>query len=404
MEFFERYYKIEELETTTYNSALLICQNQKSIGDFHLKTLLGFISSEMIILSQYFNKKKKILDFGFRKRGFSKDYKGVYLDPLTLLDKTQTDLIFLIKDLSIIKKNLTDLIDIDIEDVITKNILKFKMFLTQLKEWIIIKPSGNEDLLFKNGLYRDCFVFDYIIPSSKDVKFIRDSNLKDSFTRAIYLSANAYLEITSVDIISDMIYESNFQKSFKYTEMTYDLARQLNDESKHAEILADRVIKMGFDLGIAPIHLQTWLIYKNLNLISEKIVAQQVLQEGVGLDSSAGNIIKMLEVGDSETANVYTQITSDEKNHVALGLKWYHNLDSRPLDPMIEKITSIVNQYYVLPKVPIVPELRKLCGFSDAWIEQQIKEKGSLDLTPINNYIYKKISNGRKGISKLSIL
>jgi uncharacterized ferritin-like protein (DUF455 family) len=400
LEFGKRYLLVNELEMTTYSIGLAICESQKYYGDFHLKTTLGFLASDLLFFSQYINRKKLLLDIST-----SQQKKRIFLSrPNRDLSYFLLELKNIIKNISLIYNNLRNRIDVDLKIELFKYLKIFKEYRTQLTNWIIEKPTSVDELSYKNGLYRDCFVFDYVIPTDKEIKYIRDSNLKDDFTRAIYLSANAYLEITSIDIISDLIFEANKQESYKYEEMTYDLARQLNDECKHSEILADRVIKMGFDIGIAPIHTQTWVIYKSLNLLSEKILAQQVLQEGVGLDSSAVNIMKMLEIGDPDTANVYTQITADEKNHVCLGMKWYHNLDERPMDKMIEKITTIVESYYVMPKVPIIPELRRKCGFTDIWIEKMIKENGKIDLTTINDYIYKKITNGQQGIGRLPVL
>jgi uncharacterized ferritin-like protein (DUF455 family) len=388
MEFLKRIEIIDSFQKRAYNIAITLCYNQKTIGDFYLKTKIGFISADLLVLSQILDKKILLQNFGLLKTRTNTNNNILNYNPLSLLLYLLDEINDCIILCTSLVESTNDVMDYDLIFNLKIYIHKFFEYRKDILAWIGNKPTDDSSLNQKYDLKRDCLVFDFFIPSAAEVDYIRNIDLKDSLTRSLYLSSNAYLEITSIDIISDLIYEINLQESYKFKEMAFDLSRQLSDECKHAEILASRVENLGFELGIAPIHVQTWVIYKKLNLIADKIVAQQVLQEGIGLDSSACNIMRMLEIGDADTANVYTQITADEKNHVALGIKWFHNLDERPIENVIEDMTKIVNTHYVLPKIPIVPELRKLCGFSDKWIEKEIKDRGKISIKEINDTIF----------------
>ncbi len=381
MRFVDRVQRLAALRQEAWQLGLEICQLQRTFGDFHLKTALAVSTSDLVTLCDVLERKLTILDFGFARDGAGA--------PAALPEQPRSSaqsLERIRRQFEVIRgltRELLDGLDPYVDLRLQADLEAFLGLSTRdsdaLHEWVALGPTDDAELQHQLGLARDCALVEADLRARERVgRRITDAELRDPFIRACYLSANAYLELTSLDIVSDLIVRAAREPRSEHRKLVSDLNRQLLDEARHAELLAARVERLGFELGGTAVSLHTWNVYEAFDGIAERLVVQQVLGEGVGLDSSAHNIIRLVDAGDLETADIYAQITADEKTHVELGVRWASQLACRPIADLIAEIAERADVIDPLPRVPVALELRRQCGFPAAWLDQQAADKGAL--------------------------
>ena len=136
-------------------------------------------------------------------------------------------------------------------------------------------------------------------------------------------------------------------------------------------MLAERLSNTGFELGMTSVSLNTWNCYKSFKSLPEKIIAQQIVQEGVGLDSSALNIKRFKKIEDMESCLIYQKITVDELNHVKLGVNILNSLIPNQVNAtevFFETKKRVLKIDPFLPKVPAFVELKRKTGMPKEWM------------------------------------
>jgi uncharacterized ferritin-like protein (DUF455 family) len=105
-------------------------------------------------------------------------------------------------------------------------------------------------------------------------------------------------------------------------ECKRDLARQVDDEARHFELLARRVTELGGHMGDYPIHHGIWDYFTLGTTPLEELCIQQVIQEGHGLDADVVFADLCRKDGDRVTARLFDFIGADEVGHVRIGTTW----------------------------------------------------------------------------------
>ncbi|TDU04447.1 uncharacterized ferritin-like protein (DUF455 family) [Streptomyces sp. 846.5] len=108
-------------------------------------------------------------------------------------------------------------------------------------------------------------------------------------------------------------------------EFILDMARQAWDESRHAQMLYERMIQLGGRPGMDPVDLQIWEMTDDLPL-ELRLAVHQRTGEWLGVDGAIANAARLRDYGDHATAQLYDFITADEITHVAVGNKWVHRI------------------------------------------------------------------------------
>ncbi|GHI03943.1 hypothetical protein AQI88_08290 [Streptomyces cellostaticus] len=101
-----------------------------------------------------------------------------------------------------------------------------------------------------------------------------------------------------------------------------DLARQIDDEARHYELLARRVAELGGRMGDFPIHHGIWDYFTLGRTPLEELCIQQVIQEGHGLDADVVFADLCRKEGDGVTARLFDFVGADEVGHVRIGTRW----------------------------------------------------------------------------------
>ena len=163
--------------------------------------------------------------------------------------------------------------------------------------------------------------------------------------RIALLHAIAHIELNAIDLHWDII------PRFAHIKMPAgyfdDWVRAADEESKHFNLLCDRLEAKGSFYGELPAHAGMWRASQNTaeDFLGRLAIVPMVL-EARGLDVTPGMIETFKNVKDTETVTALETIYAEEVGHVAYGSKWFHFLCGRhDFDPKVE-FHRLVNEYF----------------------------------------------------------
>jgi uncharacterized ferritin-like protein (DUF455 family) len=113
-------------------------------------------------------------------------------------------------------------------------------------------------------------------------------------------------------------------------ELRMQLARQCWDETRHARMFLRRVEELGGYKGESPIKNGDWAIVGMIDTLAGRLLVQNRLFEGGGMDSFRQVARGFREAGDERTAELFEAILADEIQHVRFANQWIHRLAEEP--------------------------------------------------------------------------
>jgi uncharacterized ferritin-like protein (DUF455 family) len=180
--------------------------------------------------------------------------------------------------------------------------------------------------------------------------------------RIAILHAIAHIELNAVDLHWDII------ARFTHVKMPPgfydDWVRAADEESKHFNLLADRLEAMGSHYGALPAHAGMWRAAEDTaqDLEARLAVVPMVL-EARGLDVTPGMIALFEKAKDADTVAALNTIYAEEVGHVAYGSKWFHYLCGRHERDPRDAFHDLVTRYFHGPlKPPFNDEKRAEAG------------------------------------------
>lgn len=192
--------------------------------------------------------------------------------------------------------------------------------------------------------------------------------------RIALLHAIAHIELNAVDLHWDII------PRFAHIKMPRgyfdDWVKAADEESKHFNLLCDRLETMGSYYGALPAHAGMWRAATDTaeDFIGRLAIVPMVL-EARGLDVTPGMIDLFKRVEDSETVAALEVIYAEEVGHVAYGSKWFHFLCGRhEYDPK-ECFHGLVEKYFAGGlKPPFNDEKRAEAGIPPDFYWPMVKD------------------------------
>ncbi|SLN44635.1 hypothetical protein AQS8620_01802 [Aquimixticola soesokkakensis] len=180
--------------------------------------------------------------------------------------------------------------------------------------------------------------------------------------RNAMLHAIAHIELNAIDLHWDLI--------ARFTHIRFpvgfydDWVKAAMEESKHFNLVCDRLEALDSFYGAMPAHAGMWraALETKDDLLGRLAVVPMVL-EARGLDVTPGLITFFQKAKDTPSVEALQVIYSEEVHHVAYGSKWFHFLCGREdIDPK-EAFHSMVRRYFHgLLKAPFNEEKRAEAG------------------------------------------
>ncbi|MFY0691579.1 MAG: ferritin-like domain-containing protein [Paracoccaceae bacterium] len=182
--------------------------------------------------------------------------------------------------------------------------------------------------------------------------------------RIAILHAIAHIELNAVDLHWDLI--ARFPDVDFPLGFYDDWVKAADEESKHFNLIADCLERMGSHYGALPAHAGMWRAAEDTaeDIMGRLAVVPMVL-EARGLDVTPGMIRIFKQAKDTETIAALEVIYAEEVSHVAYGSKWFHFLCGRHnIDPK-ECFHKLVRTYFHgALKAPFNEEKRAEAGIA----------------------------------------
>ncbi|GLQ34345.1 rhamnosyltransferase [Amylibacter marinus] len=163
--------------------------------------------------------------------------------------------------------------------------------------------------------------------------------------RSALLHAIAHIELNAIDLHWDII------PRFAHVPLPRgfydDWVKAADEESKHFNLLCDRLEAMGSHYGALPAHEGLWqAAIDTANDFMGRLAIVPMVLEARGLDVTPAMIDLFKSVGDEETVSTLEIIYAEEVGHVAYGSKWFHFMCGREnIDPK-ENFHALVDKYF----------------------------------------------------------
>ena len=163
--------------------------------------------------------------------------------------------------------------------------------------------------------------------------------------RLALLHAVAHIELNAVDLHWDII--ARFSHHPMPLGFYDDWVKAADEESKHFNLVSDRLEALGSHYGALPAHAGMWRAAADTaqDFMGRLAVVPMVL-EARGLDVTPGMIELFDRAGDPDTRAALEVIYAEEVGHVAHGSKWFNWLCGREgFDPK-DKFHELVRTYF----------------------------------------------------------
>jgi len=207
-------------------------------------------------------------------------------------------------------------------------------------------------------------------PQLVDPKSVKHRKLTTEQGRAGLVHAVAHIEFNAINLALDAIYRFRDMPDQYY----FDWLLVAAEESKHFNLLRNRLEIMGYHYGDLPAHNGLWemAVKTDHDALTRMALVPRVL-EARGLDVTPGMIKRLEQVGDVETIAILEIILSEEIGHVAIGSRWFNYCcEIKGVEPDLT-FRELLKQYMGGGlRGPLHSEARLQAGFSQAELEQLV--------------------------------
>jgi uncharacterized ferritin-like protein (DUF455 family) len=152
------------------------------------------------------------------------------------------------------------------------------------------------------------------------------------------------------------------------TGLLVDISKQVYDEMRHFDMLAGLLTRHDTKIGDHPIDTLIWDKFLLGETLAERLVIEQRLGEGVGLDGGYALYQRFVAADDHHASQCFDFINGDEMTHVRNGNHWIEYLagGSDERDALDAKMRQrlAANSWPVRHNEPVNVTDRALAGFS----------------------------------------
>lgn len=163
--------------------------------------------------------------------------------------------------------------------------------------------------------------------------------------RIALLHAVAHIELNAVDLHWDIV--ARFSGTPLPIGFFDDWVKSADEESKHFNLVCDRLEALGSHYGALPAHAGMWRAAEDTrNDLMGRLAVVPMVLEARGLDVTPGMIEIFQKAGDTETVAALNVIYAEEVHHVSYGSKWFHFLCGRHDRDPKDAFHDLVRHYF----------------------------------------------------------
>uniref|UniRef100_A0A8C5ME00 Rieske domain-containing protein n=1 Tax=Leptobrachium leishanense TaxID=445787 RepID=A0A8C5ME00_9ANUR len=190
-------------------------------------------------------------------------------------------------------------------------------------------------------------------------------------SRIALLHSLANIEQWAIDLSWDIIARfAEFRMSTGEAlprEFFSDFVKVAGDEAKHYRMLEARLLELGSNFGVLPVHNGLWQSAADTahDLLARLAIVHMV-HEARGLDVHPQTLQRFSAQGDGSSVEVLEVIYTDEITHVAAGIKWFTFICSKEKRNCLSTFHELVPLYFKgYLKPPFNSEGRRSAGMSE---------------------------------------
>jgi len=193
----------------------------------------------------------------------------------------------------------------------------------------------------------------------KEVPFRKPSTPEG---RARLLHAIVHIEFSAINLALDHAARFHGMPEAYYT----DWIGVAVEEAYHFRILRERLLALGHDYGDFPAHAGLWdMAEKTAYDVLARMALVPRLLEARGLDATPPIQKRLIENGDTESAQILDIILHDEIGHVGLGDQWFRRLCAeKNLEPESTYRQLLIDYRAPRPSAPLNESARLAAGFT----------------------------------------
>lgn len=184
------------------------------------------------------------------------------------------------------------------------------------------------------------------------------------------LAARLHWTMFSIELCAAEVCASSILHDARHLPVGFsaDMAKQVEDELRHFDALEHLLRREGSSIGAFPVDTVMWDRHLLARTAVERLLVEQRIGEGFGLDGGLAVEDELRAAGDTEGAEVFAYINVDEMTHVRNGNRWLgHLLDNdrqRLLDVERDVIARLEQEgHRVSHGDPVNVEARLQAGF-----------------------------------------
>lgn len=192
--------------------------------------------------------------------------------------------------------------------------------------------------------------------------------LGSDYGRAALIHAIAHIEFNAINLGLDAAYRYRGMPADYYA----DWLSMAADESRHFEMLNDRLADFGYAYGDFDAHNGLWeMAVKTAHDPMVRMALVPRVLEARGLDVTPAIIEKLRRVGDDTTVAIFEQILEEEVPHVEIGTRWFRYFaEPRGLDPDATFFKLLDEYMNGGPPGPYNLEARREARFSESELDE----------------------------------
>lgn len=160
---------------------------------------------------------------------------------------------------------------------------------------------------------------------------LKKRSIRSARGRIALLHAIAHIELNAIDLAWDIVARfadpSNGTTPAMPRSFFDGWTRVALEEAKHFSLLRRRLGQLNAHYGALDAHDGLWEAAQSTGHdLTARLAIVPLILEARGLDITPSLLVKIEEVGDSDSADIFKIIYRDELGHVAVGAKWFRYL------------------------------------------------------------------------------
>ena len=194
-------------------------------------------------------------------------------------------------------------------------------------------------------------------------------NLLNLEGQAAMIHSFAHIEFNAINLAWDLICRFQDMPRTFYA----DWAQVALEETRHFNLLRDKLKDMDYDYGDFPAHAGLWKIAEETrhDILLRLAVVPRIM-EARGLDVTPDLINRFKEIKDDKTVSILEVILEEEIGHVRIGSKWFHYVcEKNKQDPDLT-FKKILDQYMPATTKKLNKAARIKAGFSQSELDYML--------------------------------